>query len=512
MLSLKEGLNLSIEDILERCKWEPRFRIAVGLDLYSDNVPSRKTVFNFLNRCDQYKKDEQIDLHDQVFRALTSWQIKEFQIGSSTIRMDSKLMGTNIANMGRLEIVQDTLKKELGRMVAEKIPVPEGLYEEINKLLKTDADDYAYKHTREEVSERMRLLGRLIYRLIKVCHLHEEEDNLLVRVFKEQFRYRLDRLGKEPESKPKEEEGEDSKKKRTRAGRGKDKTDSSSDDEANSDKKEKPAETLLEDCLKEDNEFVNVEPRDSNEISAKSVQNPNDPDATYRRKNDQQVKGISANITETLSQYTDEEGNTHNISTIVGVDVQNASTTDDTYLVNGVENAEEVVGQKIETVHADGAYNTEENRKKMAEKDVEIISGTMSGSKSHFKISLDEGTEKLHVADERTGKEYDLPKRISRNGQRFWILEMTWKGKERRYRFEDHNLEVQAARDRQAGYDQEVLNRRNNVEASMFLISKGTHNNKTRYRGISRNKTALLGSAMWINFVRLRKSVPEQMG
>ena len=54
--------------------------------------------------------------------------------------------------------------------------------------------------------------------------------------------------------------------------------------------------------------------RDKKEVKADSLQNPNDPDATYRAKNDQKVQGYVTNITETV-----EEGKP-NIITSVQVD------------------------------------------------------------------------------------------------------------------------------------------------------------------------------------------------
>ena len=48
------------------------------------------------------------------------------------------------------------------------------------------------------------------------------------------------------------------------------------------------------------NGTVSVRPKKS--ISAKSVQNPNDPDAEYRRKAGKKVKGFSTNITETCEE------------------------------------------------------------------------------------------------------------------------------------------------------------------------------------------------------------------
>ncbi len=42
--------------------------------------------------------------------------------------------------------------------------------------------------------------------------------------------------------------------------------------------------------------------RDKKEVKADSLQNPNDPDATYRAKNDQKVQGYATNITETVEE------------------------------------------------------------------------------------------------------------------------------------------------------------------------------------------------------------------
>lgn len=42
--------------------------------------------------------------------------------------------------------------------------------------------------------------------------------------------------------------------------------------------------------------------RDKKQIKADSIQNPNDPDATYREKNDRKVQGYVTNITETVEQ------------------------------------------------------------------------------------------------------------------------------------------------------------------------------------------------------------------
>ncbi len=50
---------------------------------------------------------------------------------------------------------------------------------------------------------------------------------------------------------------------------------------------------------------------------------------------------------------------------------------------------------------------------------------------------------------------------------------------------------------------QELLNKRNNVEAAMFQVSFHTRNNKTRYRGLLKHAIWADARCLWMNFVRL---------
>lgn len=80
--------------------------------------------------------------------------------------------------------------------------------------------------------------------------------------------------------------------------------------------------------------------RDKKEVKADSLQNPNDPDATYRAKNDQQVLGYVTNITETV-----EEGKPN---IITSVQVETAVFADCHLLQEAVE----ATGNTYEAVKA----------------------------------------------------------------------------------------------------------------------------------------------------------------
>ena len=77
------------------------------------------------------------------------------------------------------------------------------------------------------------------------------------------------------------------------------------------------------------------------EVKADSLQNPNDPNATYRAKNDQKVQGYVTNITETV-----EEGKP---DIITSVQVETAVFADCHFLQEAVENSERVTGLLLKT-------------------------------------------------------------------------------------------------------------------------------------------------------------------
>lgn len=493
-LALKEGLGLSFEHMSSSLICDFSFRCALGLFDFSVAPPDRRSIFNFLKRCREYKQETGVDLIYESFKQITSGQIREYRLSGKTIRMDSKLLGTNIASMGRLRIVQETLRKEYEKLQDLKIEIQEDLKEEIEELLKKEAEKYVYENTSSAVMERMRVIGKLMNRLIKECKLDEEQDNLLVRVFREQYQIKAT----ENKVEIKEEgTGENLKAEAE--------TDVQTEEKA---EKKKNIKSEQEDEKTEAAEEIKMKP--SKEISATSVQNPHDPEATYRKKEKQEVKGISVNITETVSEIEEgtEDSKSRDIAIIVGCDVENASTADSTYLEPGIADAEETTGEKVETVHADGAYNSPENREICEEKNIDLVTGGVCGKQSNYSYTVNEETNVLTVTDGTTGTKYECPLlRRESNGDRVWRFEEEKEGKKIYHYVKEKNLRIQAEREKQSGYSKETLNKRNNVEATMYLISKNTRNNKTRYRGLNRNKVGITGAVIWINFVRIRNNI-----
>jgi len=230
-------------------------------------------------------------------------------------------------------------------------------------------------------------------------------------------------------------------------------------------------------------------PKDKTEISADSVQNPNDPDAEYRSKNGGKVKGYSTNITET----TDEPGKP---SLITDVQVEGATTSDNSYVQKAVEGTEQVTGNAVEKVITDGAYQSRDNRDYAAEHSIEHIATGIMGKEPRFE-PVEENGEIVSFVDHRTGEVLRAEKteggryRIKCGGKTpYRYFDRTWlEGFRRRKEF----LEL----------PQTEKNKRNNVEASIFQYCFQTRNNKTRYRGLMKHKLYSYARCMWINARRL---------
>ena len=72
-----------------------------------------------------------------------------------------------------------------------------------------------------------------------------------------------------------------------------------------------------------------------------------------RNKGDQKVKGIRVNITETNSETS--------LNLITSVQVDKANVPDTSFVDSALKNTEELIGQPIVKVYADGAYQRPEN-------------------------------------------------------------------------------------------------------------------------------------------------------
>lgn len=239
MLTLKEGFGWSDNELFEQCSFNLLVRSALGLFNITDNLPAPSTYYLFRKRILDYQRENDVDIIELAFQQITRGQIIDYHVSGRSIRMDSKLIGSNIAWCSRYELVHNTLSlfyKSLSGSVRHRLA--RDLYFQLKEISETESGKIVYHNNREEVQEKLKSLGSLIYKLLSVLREKDSDHyNTLKRLFEEQYRVNT--------------------------------------------------------------ESQQVELRPKEELHSGTIQSPHDTDCAYRNKDNRPVKGYSTNVTET---------------------------------------------------------------------------------------------------------------------------------------------------------------------------------------------------------------------
>lgn len=435
MMVLKEAEGLSDQKIFENCRFNMLTRSAIGLLNADDSVPTESTYYLFRKRVNEYAtaKEGNKNLFDVVFAQITKSQCIDFEVSGKRIRMDSKLLGSNIAWLSRYELIHETLRlfytqaKQTGKL-------DKTTEERLDNLLKLEGNKVVYTCTSEEVKSRLQELGGLIYKILPIfSHTTSTPYLTLQRVFGEQYKIGENKI---------------------------------------------------------------VVARDKEEISAKSVQSPHDTDCTFRDKDGDKVKGYSINATENC----DDKG----LKLIGDVDVRIVSTPDVDFFQDDIKKVQEVFLDKTEAAHADGAYHSPDNQDFCKENGIELFLHAIQGAKGRYDLNMSE-SEELTVFDTDTNKLLDTVKVTCKKDTSKWRI-VTEKG----YRyFTQKDIDTCQIRKKIEETPIETLQKRNNVEATVFQIGYHYPNSKSRYRGLVRHQMWANIRCLWVNFVRILKFKEE---
>jgi hypothetical protein len=242
MMILKEGFGWSDKELFENCNFNVLVRSAMSMFDLKEKVPSESTYYEHKRKIYHNEIATGEDLIEKVFDRITGKQAMNFGVKAESIRMDSKLIGSNIANCSRYELIHGVIKefyKSLNNFQRTKLSKESKSF--LEKLQKEDQEKVLYYSKGNELTEKMQRLGNLMYLLTK---LFNESDNdyysTLLTVFNQQFK------------------------------------------------------------INENDEKIELKPK--NEIRASSIQSPHDTDSDYRKKGKQEIKGNVVNITETCNE------------------------------------------------------------------------------------------------------------------------------------------------------------------------------------------------------------------
>ena len=441
MMILKEGQGWSDGQLFENCEYNLLIRSALGLMSLEDAEPVPSTYYLFRRNLVDHAREHGEDLFKKCQDRITRDQVLEFDVSGKRVRMDSKLIGSNIAWLSRYELVHETLRLFIAEREEHifKKSLPREVFALIESIQGEKGEKVVYRSTKEEIDTRMVELGKLMHRFIGLFKKHDYGRYATLKsVFEQQYSV------------------------------GDDKT---------------------------------VLPLEKENISAKSVQSPHDTDCHYRNKDGNKVKGYSVNVTETCDKPA--QGDSPVLNLITDTRVEAVSTPDNSFLEQALENTQEIVTDEIEKAHVDGAFNSAHNQEYCEKEGIELVLTGLQGPEPRYGISLDPQDENnLIVTDNKTGETIQTHRVKTRKQETGTKWKIRTENGKWRY-FGENDLKAAALRQKLKEIPPEEAIVRNNVEASIFQLGYHYPNDKSRYRSLARHKLWAYSRSLWINFVRI---------
>lgn len=183
MMILKEAEGLSDRKIFENSRFNMLTRSAIGLLNADDSVPAESTYYDFRKKVLEHAKAGNENLIETCFSQVSKNQSIDFNVSGVSVRMDSKLLGSNIAKLSRYELVHETF-----RLFFKEVNQLDNLSSEtkfeLESLLKLEGNKVVYTNFSEEVLSRFSQLGVLIN---KVLPLFYEIDSTFYQTLKTVF-------------------------------------------------------------------------------------------------------------------------------------------------------------------------------------------------------------------------------------------------------------------------------------------------------------------------------------
>ena len=291
-LILKESNGLNDDELLESICCDVRYQYALHTTHLAEQPVSDRTFSRFRARLYDYERESGENLLNDEMMHLSEVFGKYMNLNSNIKRMDSLMIASRCKRMSRLEIIYSTVANAvqlIHRLGGDEI-LTSNL---IHYLNEDDYNHVIYYCKGEDVTPR---LEKVLQEAVAVKQLMEDDSfrsfseyKLLIRVLTEQ---------------------------------------SDTDESGN--------------CI----------PKKKKEITPSSLQNPSDPDATYRSKAGKDNKGYVGNIVETVGKNGD--------SLITDTGYDKNSHSDSQFCKDYLSKKDS--SSAPETMITDGAYGGEENR------------------------------------------------------------------------------------------------------------------------------------------------------
>ena len=439
MLILKEGNDWTDEQLMEACSFNLLVMRALGLVNLDDQAPCRATYYNFKVSMAVYEQRHGVNLLDKAFRALTNDQVLRYKVNGATIRMDTKLLHSNVAKMTRLQLALGVVakfykslsQKDVGRLYRKD-------KELLGSIVSQSPEQYTFRLDKQSAARQLNRLGHLVAKLINIFSGQKTaEYELLCRLWQDHF------------------------------------------------------ELVKQD----DDQDPTPRPKDMSKGKGTTIQSPHDPQATYRNKpgsKRQVITGYVSNIVDCCSTARE-------LNLIVDVQTAVATTSDNKFFKPAIKRSRGVLANTIENVLSDGGYNSEANARLSTSQPGAFnwYITALQGAYGYYDFEQIQ-EDVYQVTDRRTGV-VQITKRTEGGKYR---IEQHNTVKPYRY-LDQKTIDNYFRRQAIASYPDWVKGKRANGESTIHQLFCKLNGLKTKYRGLHKHHNYVLARSFWVNFRRI---------
>lgn len=436
----------TFEELLDRVAFDLKVRAALGLWSLDQESFCRATLFNFQKRLRDDMAATGQEKFQPVFDGLTEDQRKRFGLNSTIQRCDSTQMGSNIREYTRIELLVEVVLRMW--RILDKDHQEEHAERFAPYVKAKTSGQFLYRLRKSDIDATLEQLGCLYAWMaegLNADYGSTEIHRIVCRVFAEQF-------------------------------------------------------TRVE-------EKIAVRP--AAEIRSDTLQSPDDPDATFHRKDDEEYHGFVLHVTETAHPEND-------LQLIVDIAVRPNNQADSGILHERLPEMHRKTPD-LQELHTDASYGSEDNDRREAELGIEAVQTAIRGRTPQAPMQIDrDEAGLLHVRcaaghlvpGHPTTKHYKaafaaancagcpfaavcLAQRRGHGGRTFYFTEA--------------DVLKQARHRRLQALPEERRTLRANVEATIKEFKAPCRNGKLRTRGLCAASRFAFLRAIAINFGRIHR-------
>lgn len=329
-LIIKELFDYSDDEIVENLMFDLHLQYALHTTSFAEQPISDKTLSRFRKRCYDYETLHGVDLYRDCVKDLSHKIAKMMNLNGRIRRMDSIMIESNIRFLSRMELIYTCISKLVIYITKN---YPDMVLAQLKRY--ADPNDYnrLFYHQRNDDMEQ-------------IIQMLLEDSGLLLGLCKTDF-------------------------------------------------EEVTEYQLFIRCLSEqtvvENEKRRLRTKEDGTMNSSALQNPSDPDATYRNKSGKLYRGYAANIEETVGK---------NGSVVTDYQFEKNTHTDSHFLQEFLSEREKSEEEII--LVTDGGYDGQDNIVLAKEKNVKLVTRALIGKEApdilaDFEFN-EEGTRLLKCA------------------------------------------------------------------------------------------------------------------